>query len=207
MVSSSISPTASAINVQNELNNYSNSLNYNNYFIESNSPTFQKIVNNKEKLLELSNETKNEFSSGENKNSKKTEMNIQDLSNLIFSNVKNSRSWTQWWEANLWINFTLKETQTYLTLLSKFKDFSSKFKNFSDLLYSVFDGSTKLVDATSGSLLEYFAQALSVILYIASGIFSIINEFSNYWYVKSLADKGNGVVSLMLLFGFIPLGL
>lgn len=91
MVSSSISPTASTINVQNELNNYSNSLNYSNYFIESNSQTFQKIVNNKEKLLELSNKIKNEFSSGENKISKKTEMNIQDLSNLIFSNVKNSR--------------------------------------------------------------------------------------------------------------------
>ena len=94
MVSSSISPTASTINVQNELNNYSNSLNYSNYFIESNSQTFQKIVNNKEKLLELSNKIKNEFSSGENKISKKTEMNIQDLSNLIFSNVKNSRWWT-----------------------------------------------------------------------------------------------------------------
>ena len=50
VVSSSISPTASAINVQNELNNYSNSLNNSNYFIESNSQTFQKIVNNKEKL-------------------------------------------------------------------------------------------------------------------------------------------------------------
>ena len=47
VVSSSISPTASAINVQNELNNYSNSLNNSNYFIESNSQTFQKIVNNK----------------------------------------------------------------------------------------------------------------------------------------------------------------
>ena len=101
----------------------------------------------------------------------------------------------------------MKETQTYLTLLSKFKDFSSKFKNFSYFLYSVFDGSTTLVDATSGFSLEYFAQALSVILYIASGIFSIINEFLNYWYVKSLADKGRGVVSLKLLFGFIPLGL
>lgn len=71
VVSSSISPTASAINVQNELNNYSNSLNDSNYFIESNSQTFQKIVNNKEKLFELSNEIKNEFSSGENKISKK----------------------------------------------------------------------------------------------------------------------------------------
>lgn len=207
VVSSSISPTASAINVQNELNNYSNSLNDSNYFIESNSQTFQKIVNNKEKLFELSNEIKNEFSSGKNKISKKTEMNIQDLSNLIFSNVKNSRWWTQWWGANLWINFTLKETQAYLTLLSKFKDFSNKFKNFSDFLNSVFDGSTTLVDATSGTSLEYFAQALSVILYIASGIFNIINEFSNYSYVKSLADKGRGVVSLKLLFGFIPLGL
>lgn len=63
-------------------------MNYSNYFIKSNSQIFQKIVNNKEKLLELSNEIKNEFSSGENKISKKTEMNIQDLSNLIFSNVK-----------------------------------------------------------------------------------------------------------------------
>ena len=88
MVSSSISPTASTINVQNELNNYSNSLNYSNYFIESNSQTFQKIVNNKEKLLELSNKIKNEFSSGENKISKKTEMNIQDLSNMhIYKNL------------------------------------------------------------------------------------------------------------------------
>lgn len=202
---STVSPTTNATIINEKLQSYV--LNYTNQINKNDNQNL--LLNNIDKykfeIVSIAEKVKNELLSN-NKLSNSTTLKIQSLGELMNGDHK-SRYWTQWWGVVFWINLTKEETHGYLNTIYKFHFISDKFWNFKNFLDSLHNAIGDALDATNGTPISKFIDAIGTILYISSSIFGVINEYTNFNYVKSLANKGNGVLSIRLLFGFIPLNL